>query len=717
MMDTPKLKIALLSLHGLVRAKEPELGRDADTGGQVKYVLELAAELAKREQVEEVTLFTRQIFDPRVDADYAQVEEKICEKAKIVRIPFGPKRYLRKESLWPHLYTCVDQMLGYFKRNSLPDIIHGHYADGGVVGAQLARLLHIPYLFTGHSLGRVKRKRFLESDTEPDQASLEKKFKFSTRIEAEEIALETASLVVTSTNQEVKDQYALYDHYVPDRMDVIPPGVDLSAFTTPNKTPREYPIHAELSRFLNSPEKPMILAMARPDERKNLEKLVEIYGGNQELQELANLVLVMGTREDIRKMPPAQRRVLNHVLTLIDVYDLYGKVAYPKSHSTTDAQDIFCLAQLSRGIFVNPAFTEPFGLTLLEAAATGLPVVATNDGGPCDIIANCNNGLLIDPFDTSSIEKTLLRALTEREQWDAWSKQGIEGVHKHYSWANHVDRYLRDVNEIYERSETPALAEPIKKRRIPEFDRLIISDLDNTLTGDDEALGRFIDLLKTHENIGFGIATGRCLESTRQMIEELGLPMPDVLSTSVGTELYYGRDLNPDYSWQRQISFQWKLDEIRSLLENVEGIFLQPEENLSKFKLSYELDLEKAPSVAKIRRMIREEGLRVNVIFSREMYLDIVPVRAGSEMTMRHFLYRWGFPPEHVLVAGDSGNDEGMLRGRTLGVVVGNYSPELDKLKRLPRVYFAQAQHAAGILEGIEYYNFLEHIQIPNDQV
>jgi sucrose-phosphate synthase len=114
--------------------------------------------------------------------------------------------------------------------------------------------------------------------------------------------------------------------------------------------------------------------------------------------------------------------------------------------------------------------------------------------------------------------------------------------------------------------------------------------------------------------------------------------------------------------------------------------------------------------------MLREAGLRVNVVFSLGMYLDIIPVRAGSDLAMRHLLYRWGFAPEQVLVAGDSGNDEGMLKGRTLGVVVGNYSSELEKLRSWPRIYFAQGQHARGILEGIEYYHFLDHILIPNDR-
>ena len=133
-MKADDLKITLISLHGLIRAKDPELGRDADTGGQVKYVLELAAELGRHPQVSQVDLLTRQIFDDRVGPDYAQLEEKITDNAKIVRIPFGPKRYLRKEALWPYIEVFIDQTLSYFKRHGLPDIIHGHYADAGLAG-------------------------------------------------------------------------------------------------------------------------------------------------------------------------------------------------------------------------------------------------------------------------------------------------------------------------------------------------------------------------------------------------------------------------------------------------------------------------------------------------------------------------------------------------------------------------------------------------------
>ncbi|MEZ6137354.1 MAG: HAD-IIB family hydrolase [Pirellulaceae bacterium] len=704
------LKITMISLHGLIRAEDPELGRDADTGGQVKYVLELARELASFPDVASVELLTRQIIDRKVSSDYARMEEPICENAKIVRIPFGPKRYLRKEALWPYIELFVDQTLAHFRRSGIPSIIHGHYADAGLAGARLAQLLHVPFIFTGHSLGRVKQQRLDDSS-----ADGERKYKFAQRAEAEETALETAAMVVTSTNQEIEQQYAIYDHYQPSRMEVIPPGVDLAAFNPAQDDWQRPRIASELDRFLQHPDKPMILAMARLDERKNVHTLVETYGRSSELQEAANLVLILGTRDKVSDLPSAQQRILNQVLHLIDQYDLYGKVAYPKTHCSGDVPELYRLTAARQGVFINPALTEPFGLTLLEAGACGLPIVATNDGGPRDIIANCDNGLLVDPLDQVDIEKALLRVLTEPESWERWSKAGIEGVRQHYSWKNHARRYLRDVRDILDHSPAPALTDRATIRRLPEFDRIIITDLDNTLTGDAEALADFNELIRQHEHVGFGISTGRRLDSAMALIEELGLPAPDLIDTDAGTQLHYGPSLTPDHSWRNQIGYAWDPEQIRKILSGTPGLFLQPDENQSEFKISYQIDPELAPHVDSIKKHLREAGLRAKVIMSLEIYLDVVPVRGGSDMTMRHLLWKWGLSPDRVLVAGDSGNDTGMLLGRTLGVVVGNHGAELERLRGIPRVYFADACHARGIIEGVNYYQFLDSISIPND--
>jgi sucrose-phosphate synthase len=147
--------IQLFSLHGLIRWKNPEMGRDADTGGQVKYVMELAAGLSAREDIGRVDLFTRLIADKRVSSDYSELTEIINDKFRIVRVQCGGRKYMRKELLWPHLDEYVDKTIKSIKRNhAMPDIVHGHYPDAGYVAMQLAEIFGLPFIYTGHSLGR-----------------------------------------------------------------------------------------------------------------------------------------------------------------------------------------------------------------------------------------------------------------------------------------------------------------------------------------------------------------------------------------------------------------------------------------------------------------------------------------------------------------------------------------------------------------------------------
>jgi sucrose-phosphate synthase len=511
----------------------------------------------------------------------------------------------------------------------------------------------------------------------------------------------------------------MYENYVPERMEVIPPGVDLSAFRAPDEADERSQLVGEVRSFLDDPDKPMVVAMARPDERKNLEALVRVYGESPQLQRMANLVLIMGSRDDLRDMPSGQRAVLLNVLTLIDVYNLYGKVAYPKRHKSADVASLYREITRTRGVFVNAAMTEPFGLTLLEAAASGAPIVATHDGGPTDIIANCRNGILVDPFDSKAIEKGILHALLEPDQWEQWSRNGLQNVDQHYSWQRHVERYLRDLNEVLSEADAPQpIARGRRTRRLPQIDRLIIADIDNTLTGDDAAMQEFFKLIsEAEEHIGFGIATGRRYEAVKELMDAYAIPQPEVLITSVGTEIYYGKNDTLDSSWQKHIDFRWHPEKIREVLSDVEGFYIQEAAEQSCFKISYKVDFSVAPKLPQIRKLLRSSGLRVKCILSLGMFLDIIPSRAGSGLSIRHMAYKWGFPLERILVAGDSGNDEEMLSGNTLGVVVGNYSKELEKLRKYPRVYFAQKSHAGGILEGLDYYNFLEQITIPNERL
>jgi len=710
-----KLYIGLVSVHGLVRGQHLELGRDADTGGQILYIIELARNLARHPDVERVDVFTRRIMDTRVDEGYAQSEEDLGGGARIVRLPCGPRRYLRKESLWPYLPDYVDEMLRYFRGlRRMPDLVHGHYADAGYVGAQVSRLLECPFIFTGHSLGRVKRQRLLEKGA--DAATIDRKYRFSQRVEAEEFALDTANMVVASTAQEVEEQYALYDCYHPEGMRVIPPGVDVSRFSPPEGTPGRSRVRADIERFLQDPDKPMILAMARADERKNFETLIKTFGEHPALRERANLVLIMGCRGDMRDLDQGARRVLGRVFYLIDRYDLYGSVAVPKHHESEDVPEIYRLAAASRGVFVNPALTEPFGLTLIEAAASGLPVVATHDGGPRDIIEVCRNGYLINPLDVEEMAHRIQGVLEKAGPWDVFSRQGVEGAHAHYSWARHVDHYLNELARILGKEPRPPNLLRAAQSRLPTVDRMLVTDIDDTLTGDEEGLKELLHRWGEHKSfVGLGIATGRNVESAKDKLREIGVPPPEILITSAGAEIHYGKRLTPDHSWTRHIGWKWHPEAIRELLDGFDGLYPQLSEEQHRFKISYTIDRRKSPSVRRLQGMLRERGLRARAVYSHGLYLDLLPVRASTGLAIRYIGLKWGLEPQRFLAAGDSGNDEDMLGGRTLGVVVGNFSPELGKLRGRPRIYFAKAHHARGILEGIDHYNFFGDIRVPDE--
>jgi sucrose-phosphate synthase len=304
---TQKPYLLLISVHGLIRGRDLELGRDADTGGQTKYVLDLARALAAREDVGQVDLVTRRIMDPAVSEDYAQPIEELTDHARIVRIDAGPEEYIHKEQLWDHLDSFVDNLVNLLKsQHRTPDLVHSHYADAGYVGTRLANLLGVPLVHTGHSLGRDKRKRLLARGLSSEV--IERTYNITRRIEAEEEVLANADLVITSTHNEIEEQYGLYSYYDPERMRVIPPGTDLEQFH-PAAEGEKIAFADRLDPFLTRPEKPLILALSRPDERKNILSLIEAYGESQALQDTANLLIVAGSRDDIRDMDTGARSV------------------------------------------------------------------------------------------------------------------------------------------------------------------------------------------------------------------------------------------------------------------------------------------------------------------------------------------------------------------------------------------------------------------------
>jgi sucrose-phosphate synthase len=730
------LYLVMISVHGLIRGRDLELGRDADTGGQTKYVVELAEALARRPEVDAVDLITRRIDDRHVSSDYDREIEPLDEEgaARIVRLRCGGERYRRKETLWPYLDELVPAAMRLFRdQGRYPDLVHGHYADAGHVAHELAARLGVPLVFTGHSLGRNKRDVLGRAGVDPD--AMESRYNLFHRIDVEERMLADADIVIASTRHEVEKGYELYDAAPAATFEVLPPGIDVERFYPYLRDEEEgfdpgddvrrarERMQREIARFLTHPEKPLILAISRPDKRKNIEGLVTAFGEDPELQKLANLAIFAGVRKDIRAMQDNEREVLTELLLLLDRYDLYGKMALPKRHEPdVDIPVLYRLAAASGGVFINPALVENFGITLIEAASSGLPVVSTGHGGPRDIIGATGAGVLIDARDTAEMQAALRLLLTDREAWEGYSRAGIAGVREHFSWSAHAERYLDEVVEpLIRRPAEELLASPWRADlvdRLADDRPWLISDIDHTLIEedgehDDAALAGLAEDVAKH-GLVLGLASGRSLALIEEALEAHALPAPALVISDVGTAIHYARHDGtgegprwiPERGWTAHLASGWDGEDVEEALARLRGLKPQPEDARTEVKLSYFADDAEA-TAERARKVLREAGLKAHVVASRGTLIDVLPPRASKGKAVRWLARAWGVPEERIAVAGDSGNDREMLTGPFRAIVVGNHAPELGDLRGRRGVRFVEGRHAAGVRQGLRAWRLI----------
>ncbi|QGK74385.1 HAD-IIB family hydrolase [Flavobacterium sp. SLB02] len=723
-----KLRISLINIHGLLKGSGLEIGRDADNGGQTKYVYELAEFLSQHEDVEHVHLFTRLIDDKNLSPEYAVPIEIINDKLDIRRIPFLGKKYKAKEQLWEGLDTFVNGIVQHIKLHDIfPNWIHSHYGDAGYVASELSTILNIPFAHTGHSLGFHKKNKLLESGLSEEE--IEKKFKFKQRIAAEEKTLELSEFIVTSTEQEI-ETYKPYKNFELGKYHAISPGIDTRKFVPyyhreqdadkqMEEEQRKYWVAETISKFLINPHKPFILALSRPDRHKNLHTLIEVYGKDKELQSIVNLVIFAGIRKDISKMPESEKDVLTDLLLLMDKYDLYGKMAIPKKHDVeNEVSIIYRYAAEKRGVFVNLALHENFGLTVIESASSGLPVVVTKNGGPSEIIPTCQNGELVDPLDEDEIKKALRNILTNENKWKYYSNNGAINIQKHYSWLSHVNQYVDLVNENLSLSSGSG----IKKQHYPNInierlkrkvEHLFVSDIDGTLI-EPKLNNPGLKELKEHlinrtDKMAFALASGRNLALVKQVIDEEQFPLPDFIICSVGTEIYYtnGKDYILDKGWAKFLAGRWKREDIVSRLKEVPWLRLQEEEAQNPYKISYYYDKEKY-NHEQLITVLGAGWYKVNIIPSHGEFLDFIPKRASKGNAIKFLCRKWSIPLSNVIAAGDSGNDIDMFRGAVKGIIVGNRSVELADYETTKSIYVAKDSASSGILEGLKHYKIIK---------
>jgi len=98
-------------------------------------------------------------------------------------------------------------------------------------------------------------------------------------------------------------------------------------------------------------------------------------------------------------------------------------------------------------LLVLPSWWEPFGRVLIEAMATGKPVVATNLGGPAEVVRDHETGILVPPLNREALADAMCEVLTHPSLAARMGKQGRLDAERRFSLA----RYVRQVEGVYSR--------------------------------------------------------------------------------------------------------------------------------------------------------------------------------------------------------------------------------------------------------------------------
>ena len=192
--------------------------------------------------------------------------------------------------------------------------------------------------------------------------------------------------------------------------------------------------------------------MARLDTIKNIAGLVEWFA-QSELKNCANLLVVAGYTDPGRSDDEEEIVQIRHMHALFDQYALDQCVRWVGVRLDKKfAGELYRVIADAKGIFVQPALFEAFGLTVIEAMSCGLPTFATCYGGPSEIIEDTVSGYHIDPNHGLGAADIILQFLADNAENDAlWQKisdNGITRVQQRYTWKLYAERMMT-LSRIY----------------------------------------------------------------------------------------------------------------------------------------------------------------------------------------------------------------------------------------------------------------------------
>jgi glycosyltransferase involved in cell wall biosynthesis len=438
------LRIAMISEHASPLA---DLG-GVDAGGQNVHVSRLAAALAQRGH--EVRVFTR-----RDDARLPEVV-RTDDGFIVEHVPAGPPVPLPKDELLPYMPGFGDWLARRWKASGAPDVVHAHFWMSGVAALAADPRRTLPTVVTFHALGSVKRRMQGAADTSPPG-----------RMALEQRVARSVTQVIAQCSDELLElrSYGLRR----SDLTVVPSGVDVRMFRPDEAGPRR--------RSAGEPAR--ILTVGRMVPRKGFADLVRALP----LLPDGELLIAGGSPAESIEADPLAAELCN----------LAGELGVGHRMTLLGALGQQQMAELYRSVDVlacTPLY-EPFGITPLEAMASGVPVVGYAVGGLQDTIAHDVTGLLVAPGGAGSgagaaaaasggaglgqggvhgVAAALRRLLDDEPTRQRYAQAALRRARAEYAWeriAGQVENAYRHAIELRSPTNRRASQAMNIRRRLP----------------------------------------------------------------------------------------------------------------------------------------------------------------------------------------------------------------------------------------------------------
>lgn len=344
---------------------------------------------------------------------YPDQIHQIPKKREVLGIKMPRIAY--KNGLWlsTHPYREIKKILRKFN----PDIIHLQTAGPIGLGVMsYVKKTDTPLVSTGHSYPDNFTSQFkvLKPIKRPVDSVV--RHYLNSFLKNAEYATMPTEIAIEELIPENRKHFK-----VP--VEALSNGVDLSAFK-PKKVPR-----AIYQKYHLDPNVPHVLYIGRVDPEKSIENIIHAFTKVLEKIPNANLTII-GDGADKSRLEKLSKH-----LNISAQVNFLGRVLPP---------DLYELYRIGT-VFATASKTETQGIVLIEAAATGLPLVAVDAGAVKEICQNCKNGFLCKPDDVNSIAKSLIKILSDPNLQREMSKASLEIAKQH-----DLNRTLSRFEEIYQ---------------------------------------------------------------------------------------------------------------------------------------------------------------------------------------------------------------------------------------------------------------------------